>query len=155
MKQLITCFPKSFCFISEEYLQLKKRTVSKNNRNAIFSNGYLSSFNSCSNCIISLHLLLSWVDSLSITYCPNKLQYVLLQYSSCTSSVCLFEFVVIISLYSESHCTIRRWVILSSQEPTEVQISKLKLKLCRKNQKCILVIALNPKILSMSFLTAK
>ena len=49
----------------------------------------------------------------------------------------------------------RRWVILSSQEPTEVQISKLKLKLCRKNQKCILVIALNPKILYMRFLTAQ
>ena len=46
-------------------------------------------------------------------------------------------------------------LILSSQEPTEVQISKVKLKLCRKNQKCILVIALNPKILYMSFLTAQ
>ena len=49
----------------------------------------------------------------------------------------------------------RRWVILSSQEPTEVQISKLKLNLRRKNQKCILVIALNPKILYMRFLTAQ
>ena len=46
-------------------------------------------------------------------------------------------------------------MILSSQEPTEVQISKLKLKLCRKNQKCILVIALNPMILYMRFLTAQ
>ena len=46
-------------------------------------------------------------------------------------------------------------MILSSQEPTEVQISKLKLKLCRKNQKRILVIALNPKILYMRFLTAQ
>ena len=46
-------------------------------------------------------------------------------------------------------------MILSSQEPTEVQISKLKLKLRRKNQKCILVIALNPKILYMRFLTAQ
>ena len=46
-------------------------------------------------------------------------------------------------------------MILSSQEPTEVQISKLKLRLCRKNQKCILVIALNPKILYMRFLTAQ
>ena len=41
-------------------------------------------------------------------------------------------------------------MILSNQEPTEVQIS-LKLKLCRKNQKCMLVIALNPKILYMRF----
>ena len=41
----------------------------------------------------------------------------------------------------------RRWVISSSQEPTEVQISNLKFKLHRKNQRCILVIALNPKIL--------
>ena len=49
----------------------------------------------------------------------------------------------------------RRWVILSSQEPTEVQISKLKLKLCRNNQKCILVIASNPTILYMHFLTAQ
>ena len=49
----------------------------------------------------------------------------------------------------------RRWVILSSQEPTEVQLSKLKLKLYRKNQKRILVIALNPKILYMHFLTAQ
>ena len=49
----------------------------------------------------------------------------------------------------------RRWVNLSSQEPTEVQISKLKLKLFRKNQKCMLVIALNPKILYMRFLTAQ
>ena len=32
---------------------------------------------------------------------------------------------------------------------------KLKLKLCRKNQKCILVIALNPMILYMRFLTAQ
>ena len=32
---------------------------------------------------------------------------------------------------------------------------KLKLKLCRKNQKCILVIALNPKIVFMRFLTAQ
>ena len=46
-------------------------------------------------------------------------------------------------------------MILSSQEPTEVQISKLKLKLCRKNQICILVIALNPMILYMRFLTAQ
>ena len=46
-------------------------------------------------------------------------------------------------------------MILSSQEPTEVQISKLKLKLRRKNQKCILAIALNPKILYMRFLTAQ
>ena len=46
-------------------------------------------------------------------------------------------------------------MILSSQEPIDVQISKLKLKLCRKNQKCILVIALNPKILCMRFLTAQ
>ena len=46
-------------------------------------------------------------------------------------------------------------MIKSSQEPTEVQISKLKLKLCRKNQKCILVIALNPMILYMRFLTAQ
>ena len=46
-------------------------------------------------------------------------------------------------------------MILSSQEPTEVQISKLKLKLCRKNQKCDLVIALNPKILHMHSLTAQ
>ena len=54
------------------------------------------------------------------------------------------------------HVTLqRRWVILSSQEPTEVQLSKLKLKLCRKNQKCILVIALNPMILYMRFLTAQ
>ena len=44
-------------------------------------------------------------------------------------------------------------MILSSQEPTEVQISKLKLKLYRKNQKCIFAIALNPKILYMRFLT--
>ena len=44
-------------------------------------------------------------------------------------------------------------MILSNQEPTEVQIS-LKLKLCRKNQKCMLVIALNPKILYMRFPTA-
>ena len=49
----------------------------------------------------------------------------------------------------------RRWVILSSQEPTEVQISKSKLKLCRKNKKCISVIALNPKIIYMRFLTAQ
>ena len=46
-------------------------------------------------------------------------------------------------------------MILSSQESTEVQISKLKLKLGRKYQKCILVIALNPKILYMHFLTAQ
>ena len=46
-------------------------------------------------------------------------------------------------------------MILSSQEPTEVQISKLKLKRCRKNQKCDFVIALNPKILYMRFLTAE
>ena len=46
-------------------------------------------------------------------------------------------------------------MILSSQEPTEVQISKLKLKLCRKNQKCILVTALNPMLLYMRFLTAQ
>ena len=45
-------------------------------------------------------------------------------------------------------------MILSSQEPTEVQLSKLKLKLYKKNQKCISVIALNPKILYMHFLTA-
>ena len=38
---------------------------------------------------------------------------------------------------------------------TEVQISKLKLKLYRKNQKCISVIELNPKILYMRFLTAQ
>ena len=50
---------------------------------------------------------------------------------------------------------LRRWVILSSQKPTEVQISKLELKLYRKNQKCILVIALNPTILYMHFLTAQ
>ena len=49
----------------------------------------------------------------------------------------------------------RRWVVLSSQEPTEVQISKLKLRLCRKNQKCILVIAMNPKILYVRFLAAQ
>ena len=41
----------------------------------------------------------------------------------------------------------RRWMILSSQEHTEVQISKLKLKLYRINQKCFLVIILNPKII--------
>ena len=54
-------------------------------------------------------------------------------------------------------CIQRRWVILSSQEPTEVQISNLKtkLKLYRKNKKYILVIALNPKVLYMRFLTAK
>ena len=46
-------------------------------------------------------------------------------------------------------------MILSSREPTEVQISKLKLKLCRKNQKRILVITLNPKIVYMRFLTAQ
>ena len=46
-------------------------------------------------------------------------------------------------------------MILSSQEPTEVQLSKLKLKFYRKNQKNILVIALNPKILYMHFLTAQ
>ena len=34
-------------------------------------------------------------------------------------------------------------------------ISKLKLKRCRKNQKCDFVIALNPKILYMRFLTAQ
>ena len=44
---------------------------------------------------------------------------------------------------------------LSSHEPTEVHISKLKLKLYRKNQKCFLLIALNPKILYMRFLTAQ
>ena len=50
----------------------------------------------------------------------------------------------------------RRWVILSSHEPTKVQILKLKLKLCRKYQKCILVIALNPKVLYiMRVLTAQ
>ena len=49
----------------------------------------------------------------------------------------------------------RRWVILSSQEPTEVQLSKLKSKLYRKNLKCILVIVLNPKNLCMHFLTAQ
>ena len=49
----------------------------------------------------------------------------------------------------------RRWVILSSQEPTEVQISNLKLELYRKNKKYILVIALNPNILYMRFLTAQ
>ena len=38
---------------------------------------------------------------------------------------------------------LRRWVNLSIKEPTEVQ----------KNKKCILVIALNPKILYMRFLT--
>ena len=53
------------------------------------------------------------------------------------------------------HVTLqRRWVILSSQEPTEVQISKLKLKLCSKKQKCILVIVLNLKISYMRFQTA-
>ena len=36
-------------------------------------------------------------------------------------------------------------------EPTEIQILKLKLKLCRK----ILVIALNPMFLYMRFLTAQ
>ena len=46
-------------------------------------------------------------------------------------------------------------MILLSQEPIKVEISKLKLKLCRKNQKCILVIALNPKIVYMRFLTAQ
>ena len=46
-------------------------------------------------------------------------------------------------------------MILSSQKITEVQISKLKLKLCRKNQKRILVITLNPKIVYMRFLTAQ
>ena len=46
-------------------------------------------------------------------------------------------------------------MILSSQEPTELQISKLKFKLYRKNQRCILVIALNPKILYMHFLTVQ
>ena len=46
-------------------------------------------------------------------------------------------------------------MILSSKEPTEVQLSKLKLKLYRKNQKYILIIALNPKILYMHFLTAQ
>ena len=46
-------------------------------------------------------------------------------------------------------------MILSSQEPTEVQILKLKLTICRKNQKCILVIALNPMILYIRFLTAQ
>ena len=46
-------------------------------------------------------------------------------------------------------------MILSSQEPTEVPISKLKFKFCRKNQKCILVTALNPKILYMRFITAR
>ena len=50
---------------------------------------------------------------------------------------------------------LRRWVILSPQEPTEVQMSKLKLKLRRKNQKCILVIELNPMILYMRFLNAQ
>ena len=51
----------------------------------------------------------------------------------------------------------RRCVNLPRQEPTEVQISKLKLKLYRKNKKCtcILVIALNLKILCMRFLTAQ
>ena len=43
---------------------------------------------------------------------------------------------------------------LSNQEPTEVQISKLTLKSIEKNKKCILVIALNPKILYMCYLTA-
>ena len=46
-------------------------------------------------------------------------------------------------------------MILSSQEPTEVQISQLKLNFFRKNQKSILVFALNPKILYMPFLTAR
>ena len=47
-------------------------------------------------------------------------------------------------------------MILSSQEPTEVQLSKLKLKLYRKIQKSILVIALNPKILhNMHFQSAQ
>ena len=46
-------------------------------------------------------------------------------------------------------------MISLSQELIKVEISKLKLKLCRKNQKCILVIALNPKILYMRFLTAQ
>ena len=54
---------------------------------------------------------------------------------------------VIISIHNleNSFSDERRWAILSSQEPTEVQLSKLKLKLYWKNQKCILVIALNPK----------
>ena len=45
---------------------------------------------------------------------------------------------------------------LSNQEPTEVQINiKVKIEIYRKkNKKGILVIALNPKILYMRFLTA-
>ena len=34
-------------------------------------------------------------------------------------------------------------------------IKVIKLRLCRKNQKCILVIALNPKILYMRFLAVQ
>ena len=45
-------------------------------------------------------------------------------------------------------------MILSSQEPTEVQLSKLKSKLYRKNLKCIVVISF-PKILCMHFLTVQ
>ena len=45
---------------------------------------------------------------------------------------------------------------LSNQEPTEVQINiKVKIEIYRKkNKKGILVIALNPKIFYMRFLTA-
>ena len=43
-------------------------------------------------------------------------------------------------LYARVICAKEEWVNLSSQEFTEVQISKLKLKLYRKNKECILVI---------------
>ena len=42
--------------------------------------------------------------------------------------------------YARVICAKEEWVNLSSQEFTEVQISKLKLKLYRKNKECILVI---------------
>ena len=48
--------------------------------------------------------------------------------------------------------TKRRWVILSSQEPTEVQISKLKSTLSRQNQICILVIAFLPAQLNRTLM---
>ena len=38
------------------------------------------------------------------------------------------------------NCAKEEWVNLSSEEFTEVQISKLKLKLYRKHKECILVI---------------
>ena len=44
---------------------------------------------------------------------------------------------------------------LSSQELTEVHISKLKFKLYRKKSEMYLAIAFNPKILYMRFLTAQ